>query len=519
LGDLNGDNRPDVAVGRSSNDIVTVFQNITTGPIAFAPGIDHFIGDGPYEGLIATDIDGDERPDLVASNFNGATVAVLKNISKKDIAFESAVQFPAAANATTVTSGDLDGDSRPDIVSANGNSYTGGNSITLLKNKTEYEVSFAPKLEYTAGTNPNDVLIADLDGDGKPEVIVVSVNTNSVTIFRNKMNEARVVPSGSNPVNGNIVCSITIDPVVQTHNGNPYVQRHYDIQPVNNPALSTATITLFFSQEDFDNYNIHPAHGANLPSGPDDVANKANVRAYQYHGFSASGMPGTYSGNGVEINPDDNNIVWNATAQWWEITFNIDGFSGFFLASAGSSILPLKLISFSGSLNGDNTILKWTTAQEMNVDRFELEHATNGADFTKISTIRAVGNSTIQANYQFTDHPRHNIVDYYRLRMIDQDDKFTYSYVIRVKKNQIENSSVVRIYPNPASSYLIVEHPSTNKTSELRIIDRIGTIVSLTAVGRLSKQTRVELEKLPSGHYQLVWTDGFRKLITTFVKH
>ena len=47
----------------------------------------------------------------------------------------------------------------------------------------------------------------------------------------------------------------TIDATVQSFGGNAYLQRHYDIEPMNNASTATATLTLYFTQQDFDNYN------------------------------------------------------------------------------------------------------------------------------------------------------------------------------------------------------------------------------------------------------------------------
>jgi hypothetical protein len=99
---------------------------------------------------------------------------------------------------------------------------------------------------------------------------ILSNSNSTISLFRNKINEAIVAPSGTSPVSGDIVSRVTIDPTVQTAGGIPYVQRHYDIEPATNPATSTATITLYFTQQEFDNYNAHPAHGTDLPGSPTD---------------------------------------------------------------------------------------------------------------------------------------------------------------------------------------------------------------------------------------------------------
>ena len=66
---------------------------------------------------------------------------------------------------------------------------------------------------------------------------------------------ARVVPSGASPVAGMINSCVIIDGTQQYFNGEPYVQRHYDIEPANSPAAATATITLYYTDAEFINYN------------------------------------------------------------------------------------------------------------------------------------------------------------------------------------------------------------------------------------------------------------------------
>ena len=70
---------------------------------------------------------------------------------------------------------------------------------------------------------------------------------------------AHVLPSGGSAVNGKINVCVTRDATPQTFNGEPYVQRHYDLEPVNNPSTASATITLYFTNQEFVDYNTnHP---------------------------------------------------------------------------------------------------------------------------------------------------------------------------------------------------------------------------------------------------------------------
>src|SRR5204863_653563 len=96
---------------------------------------------------------------------------------------------------------------------------------------------------------------------------------------------ATILPTGDNPVTGTIKTKTTVDAGAQVYGGKLNVQRHYDIEPFNNASLATATITLYFTQQDFNNYNA--TNGVNepeLPESPLDVTAKSNLQVTQYHG-------------------------------------------------------------------------------------------------------------------------------------------------------------------------------------------------------------------------------------------
>jgi hypothetical protein len=59
---------------------------------------------------------------------------------------------------------------------------------------------------------------------------------------------------GINSLSGNVTCKVIIDTAIASFNNKPYVQRHYDITPAINAANAQATVTLYFTQQDFDNF-------------------------------------------------------------------------------------------------------------------------------------------------------------------------------------------------------------------------------------------------------------------------
>ncbi len=127
--------------------------------------------------------------------------------------------------------------------------------------------------------------------------------------------------------------------------------------------------------------------------------------------------------------------------------------------------LPLNLVSFTGKPAEHANNLAWTTSNESNTSRFQIERMVNDADFIKIDSVPAAGNSTTKLKYAFSDK---NLVDgvstyYYRLKMIDQNGDFTYSDVVPVSSTL--NTFEAFVYPNPnnGSVTLSLSNPDKEK--------------------------------------------------------
>lgn len=170
---------------------------------------------------------------------------------------------------------------------------------------------------------------------------------------------------------------------------------------------------------------------------------------------------------------------------------------------APSTPLPLTLISFKGTSTPQANVLSWSTANEENVARFELERGTNGQNFNKIAVIEAKGNNATTRNHYAYEDAITGSVDYYRLKMIDRDDKATYSDIVLLRNDVVKND--VRIYPNPAEGTLNIE--GLNAKSSYRITDIMGKeVISLTAATG-NNPVSVDVSGLTEGTYLLQFTD------------
>ena len=259
---------------------------------------------------------------------------------------------------------------------------------------------------------------------------------------------ASVLPSGTSPVIGTVQSCVTLAASVPSFNGVPYVPRYYNIEPTTNASTSTATVTLYFTQADFDAYNVAAAGNPLLPTEPSDATGISHLVISQFHGTGTT--PDTYVGASLQIDPDVSNVVWNATASRWEVTFSITGFSGFFASGSPIIPLPLTLTNFSGITGPAGNVLSWTTASEQNTAYFEVQRSAAGASsFEDLARVAAAGNSEQSLQYGYTDalagpsHPAYS----YRLKMADLDGKYTYSPIVTLQP--LVAALTISVSPNP----------------------------------------------------------------------
>jgi len=114
-----------------------------------------------------------------------------------------------------------------------------------------------------------------------------------------------------------------------------------------------------------------------------------------------------------------------------------------------SVVLPALLADFSVEKQSDNTVLtEWKTLQEINVSNFELEYADENTDFVSLKKISATNTQSAQ-NYRFIHKNPKSGLNYYRLKINDQDGSYNYSEIksVRIKDTEV----AITIYPNPLS--------------------------------------------------------------------
>ncbi len=211
IADLNGDGKPEVVVACQGSNLLSVYTNSSTlGHISFsnestilAPS-----GGSPFRVLVA-DLDGDGKPDLAAANTYAGTVSAYLNTTPTGgtISFAPNVDFTTGNFPEGLAIADIDGDGKPDMIVANNND----NTLSLFHNtSTVGSVSFAPQLTVNSGYAAYDLVVADFDGDGHPDIAVVDQYSNTVSVHRNISTPGTIAISANvDYTTGNIPYSIT----------------------------------------------------------------------------------------------------------------------------------------------------------------------------------------------------------------------------------------------------------------------------------------------------------------------
>ncbi len=191
VADVNGDGKPDLLVtNRNNGSVGSVGVLLGNGDGTFRGAVTDGSGGYQANSVAVADVNGDGKPDLLVANLcaestcamNG-TVGVL--LGNGDGTFQTAVPYGSGGYyADSVAVADVNGDGKLDLLVANAcasssNCANGGSVGVLLGNG---DGTFQAAVTYGSGGEANLVAVADVNGDGKPDLLLANIN-NTVGVL------------------------------------------------------------------------------------------------------------------------------------------------------------------------------------------------------------------------------------------------------------------------------------------------------------------------------------------------
>ncbi|SDD73336.1 Por secretion system C-terminal sorting domain-containing protein [Mucilaginibacter pineti] len=162
-----------------------------------------------------------------------------------------------------------------------------------------------------------------------------------------------------------------------------------------------------------------------------------------------------------------------------------------------SGIMELELKSFTASLTLNKTVaLEWVTTLESNISSFVIERSDDNLHYTDVATVDAVNKGKFVNTYTHeVTNPKKGI-NYFRLRIVSQDGKTSYSAPVYVSVN---DSPAPSLYPNPAREKISIAQ-GTDPIRFIKIFDISGALIK-TLNNEASNNPVITVYGLATGVY------------------
>ncbi len=204
---------------------------------------------------------------------------------------------------------------------------------------------------------------------------------------------------------------------------------------------------------------------------------------------------------------------------------SLDNFGGFlddFWEYTPSTTLPVTLTNVKAYQANAGVQIDWTTQQESNIEKYEVEKSNNAQQFSYLASVPAKGNSSVILKYNLFDPNPFAGVNFYRIKTIDKSGQATYSEVIKL--NISRGVTLLTVYPNPVKGNTIVLQMNNLQKGNYNITlsNKIGqTIITkvIAHAGGSATQTIEPGKVLAAGVYQLRLTGGGINIIRQVIKN
>ena len=173
--------------------------------------------------------------------------------------------------------------------------------------------------------------------------------------------------------------------------------------------------------------------------------------------------------------------------------------------------LPVRLVSFRAIVVGDRVSLGWETTLERNASHFTVERSGNGRTFEAIGRVAATGDTKNRQAYGLFDALPLPGTNYYRLHMVDRDDKSEYSRIVSVTLD--DATPAMALLGNPVSGNIIRLAVRNMDGANYQLRPLTGQVIGTQTSIQTGRNVELHLgQPLPAGVYLLEAQAKVRRL-------
>jgi hypothetical protein len=177
VADFNHDGNPDLAVVNTQTPFISIFLGDGRGGFRAAPGSPVRTESHPHpHGVVAGDFTGRGAVDLITDSWGRNQIEMLTGDGHGG--FSAGPLFDVGKRPyQRLRSADLNGDGKPDVVTTN----LDGDSVTVLLGDGHGGFREAPGSPFKTAPAPWEVHIADINHDGKPDLVIIPYDRDAKT--------------------------------------------------------------------------------------------------------------------------------------------------------------------------------------------------------------------------------------------------------------------------------------------------------------------------------------------------
>lgn len=165
------------------------------------------------------------------------------------------------------------------------------------------------------------------------------------------------------------------------------------------------------------------------------------------------------------------------------------------------TILPVGFGNISTKASNCEVILSFEVLNQKNTKQFDIQYSKDAADWSTIGVVSAKASSASAYTYSFTHTQPAIGVNLYRIRVVDNDGKLSYSQVV-TSTSVCAGKGQVTVYPNPAHEMLNVSLPATYQDAQVQLFNATGQMV-ISDVRKTGLIRTLNTQNLTPGMYLL----------------